>query len=99
MLTAGLVALGLLGIGLCLDPPTGTAGDGAALDLRTIWLVAAIVAAAALVAGVGLIASRTGVTPFWGRFLEIAESFVLLTLVPLTLAVFDVYAEARAMTS
>lgn len=99
VLTAGLVTLVLLGIGLCLELPTGSAGDGAALDLRTIWLVAAIALAAALVTGIGLVASRTGVTPFWGRFLEIAESFVLLTLVPLTLAVFDVYAKARAMTS
>lgn len=52
-----------------------------------------------LVTALGLITSRTGVTPFWGRFLEIAEAFVLLTLVPLALAVFDVYARARAMTS
>ncbi len=98
-LVAGLVTLVLLGIGLCLDLAAGSTGDGAALGLRTIWLVAGIAAAAALVTSVGLIASRAGVTPFWGRFLELSESFVLLTLVPLTLAVFDVYAEARAMTS
>ncbi|MGW0537507.1 type VII secretion integral membrane protein EccD [Streptomyces sp. NPDC003032] len=103
-LAAGLAALVLLGAGLCLDPPRGLmrdalAGDSAALDLRTIWLVAAIAVGAALVTGIGLIAPRAGVTPFWGRFLEIAEAFVLLTLVPLTLAVFDVYAAARAMTS
>lgn len=30
--------------------------------------------------------------------MEIAETFVLLTLVPLTLAVFDVYTKARSMT-
>ncbi|MEU8958356.1 type VII secretion integral membrane protein EccD [Streptomyces sp. NPDC048518] len=99
VLAAGLVGLVLLGVGRCLDLPGGPAGDGAALDLRTIWLVAAVGAAAALVTGIGLVTSRTGVTPFWGRFLEIAESFVLLTLVPLTLAVFDVYASARALTS
>ncbi len=111
-LAAGLTALVLLGAGLCLDPPRGLlraarAGDPAALDLRTVWLVAAIAAATALVTGIALIVPHTGphagphagVTPFWGRFLEIAEGFVLLTLVPLTLAVFDVYARARAMTS
>ncbi|MEU6991429.1 type VII secretion integral membrane protein EccD [Streptomyces sp. NPDC046465] len=98
-LAAGLVALVLLGIGLCLDLPAAAAGDSAALDVRTVWLVAAIAVTAALVTGIGLVASRTGVAPFWGRFLEIAETFVLLTLVPLTLAVFDVYAKARAMTS
>ncbi|MFF1381691.1 type VII secretion integral membrane protein EccD [Streptomyces sp. NPDC058308] len=99
VLVAGLVALVLLGVGRCLDLPSGSAGDGAALDLRTIWLVTAVGVAAALVTGIGLVMSRTGVTPFWGRFVEIAESFVLLTLVPLTLAVFDVYASARALTS
>ncbi|GGS25018.1 type VII secretion integral membrane protein EccD [Streptomyces aureoverticillatus] len=103
-LAAGLACLVLLGVGLCLNPPQhlvrdALAGDSAALDLRTIWLVAAIAAAAALTTAIGLITARSGVTPFWGRFLEIAEVFVLLTLLPLTLAVFDVYASARAMTS
>ncbi|MFH8796696.1 type VII secretion integral membrane protein EccD [Streptomyces sp. NPDC017941] len=103
-LAAGLACLVLLGVGLCLNPPQhlvrdALAGDSGALDLRTIWLVAAIAAAAALTTAIGLITARSGVTPFWGRFLEIAEVFVLLTLLPLTLAVFDVYASARAMTS
>ncbi|MFI1052522.1 type VII secretion integral membrane protein EccD [Streptomyces griseoruber] len=104
MLAAGLAALALLGLGLALNPPQESwrdalQGDTAALDLRTVWLAAAIAAAIALVTAVGLVVPRRGVTPFWGRFLEIAESFVLLTLVPLALAVFDVYARARAMTS
>lgn len=53
------------------------------LDIRTIWLVAAIAATSAIVTAIGLVASRSGLTPFWGRFMEIAEGFVLLTLVPL----------------
>ena len=104
VLAAGLGALVLLGLGLALNPPQSLirdalTGDRAALDVRTVWLVAAIAAAAALVTSLGLILPRGGLTPFWGRFLEIAEGFVLLTLVPLTLAVFDVYASVRAMTS
>jgi len=103
-LVAGLGALVLLGLGLTLNPPTALirdalTGDRSDLDIRTLWLVAAIAAAAALVTAIGLMVPRRGVTPFWGRFLEIAESFFLLTLVPLALAVFDVYAAARAMTS
>lgn len=104
-LAAGLGALVLLGLGLCINPPYALMrdalhGDNAALNVRTLWLVAAIAAASALVTAIGLITSRRGgATPFWGRFTEIAEGFVLLTLVPLTLAVFDVYAAARAMTS
>nr|WP_308438841.1 type VII secretion integral membrane protein EccD [Streptomyces chromofuscus] len=104
VLAAGLGSLVLLGLGLALDPPLSVVrdaltGDRTDLDIRTIWLVAAIAAVSAVVTAIGLIASRGGVTPFWGRFLEIAEGFVLLTLVPLALAVFDVYAAARAMTS
>ncbi|MFD7610644.1 type VII secretion integral membrane protein EccD [Streptomyces sp. NPDC059828] len=103
-LAAGLGALALLGIGLCLNPPgelihAALKGDGAGLDIRTIWLSAAVAAVAALITAIGLIVPSKGVTPFWGRFLEIAETFVLLTLVPLCLAVFDVYHSIRALTS
>ncbi|MFJ5264650.1 type VII secretion integral membrane protein EccD [Streptomyces sp. NPDC088387] len=102
-LAAGLAALVFLGLGLALNPPAeylrdAFAGDTTALDIRSVWLAAALGAATALVTAIGLISPRRGVTPFWGRFMEIAESFVLLTLVPLALAVFDVYASARSMT-
>jgi type VII secretion integral membrane protein EccD len=104
VLAAGLASLVLLGLGLALNPPhsivrEALTGDRSDLDIRTIWLVAAIAATSALVTAIGLIVSRGGLTPFWGRFLEIAEGFVLLTLVPLTLAVFDVYSAVRSMTS
>ncbi|MET8811778.1 type VII secretion integral membrane protein EccD [Streptomyces sp. NPDC004549] len=104
VLAAGLGTLVLLGLGLALNPPESVmraalAGDRADLDLRTVWLVAVIGLAAALFTGLGLVLSRGALTPFWGRFLEICEGFVLLTLIPLTLAVFDVYATVRAMTS
>ncbi|WP_345668045.1 type VII secretion integral membrane protein EccD [Streptomyces similanensis] len=103
-LAAGLSALVFLGLGLALNPPWDAVrqalqGDTTPLDIRSVWLAAAVAAATALVTAIGLITPRRGVTPFWGRFLEIAESFVLLTLVPLTLAVFDVYSTVRAMTS
>ncbi len=103
-LAAGLGSLVLLGLGLCLNPPTdllleALKGDGTALDIRTVWLSAAIAGVAALLTAIGLIVPRKGVTPFWGRFLEIAETFVLLTLLPLCLAVFDVYHSIRALTS
>ncbi|MFF4868818.1 type VII secretion integral membrane protein EccD [Streptomyces sp. NPDC090109] len=103
-LGAGLGALVLLGLGLCLNPPPeliqeALKGDGTGLDIRTIWLSAAVAGVAALITAIGLIVPRKGVTPFWGRFLEIAETFVLLTLLPLCLAVFDVYHSVRAMTS
>ena len=104
VLAAGLGSLVLLGLGLALNPPNSLIhealrGDRGGLDVRTVWLVAAIAAATALVTALGLIVPRSGLTPFWGRFLEIAEGFVLLTLVPLALAVFDVYATVRSLTS
>lgn len=101
-LVAGLGALTLLGIGLALNLPQSlqqelAAGDRTALDIRTLWLAAAIAAGAALVTAIGLIVPRTGLAPFWGRFMEIAETFVLLTLVPLCLAVLDVYLTVRGL--
>ncbi|MER6999499.1 type VII secretion integral membrane protein EccD [Streptomyces sp. NPDC000410] len=103
-LAAGLSSLVLLGLGLCLNPPIelmieAAKGDGTGLDIRTVWLSAAVAGVAALITAIGLIVPRKGVTPFWGRFLEIAETFFLLTLVPLCLAVFDVYHSIRALTS
>ncbi|WP_019549192.1 type VII secretion integral membrane protein EccD [Streptomyces sulphureus] len=103
-LVAGLGSLVLLSVGLALNPPVDAvremlAGDGAALDIRTVWLTASLAAAAALATAVALIVPRSGVTPFWGRSLEILETFVLLTLLPLCLAVLDVYSSARALTS
>ncbi|MFV5996726.1 type VII secretion integral membrane protein EccD [Streptomyces sp. NPDC056231] len=103
-LAAGLGALVLLGLGLSLNPPAdmlreAVAGDSTALDIRTIWLTAAVAGAAAVITAIGLIVPRRGVTPFWGRFLEIAEACVLLTLIPLCLAVFDLYHSIRALTS
>ncbi|QIJ65070.1 type VII secretion integral membrane protein EccD [Streptomyces sp. JB150] len=101
-LAAGLAALVFLGLGLALNPPDSylrdaLQGDTTGLDIRSVWLAAAIAATAALLTAIGLIAPRSGVTPFWGRFMEIFETFVLLTLIPLALAVFDVYASARSM--
>ncbi|MEV4741915.1 type VII secretion integral membrane protein EccD [Streptomyces sp. NPDC049555] len=92
VLGAGLAALALLVLGLALNPPAGSS------DVRTIWLTAAVAAVAALFTGVGLIVPRKGLSPFWGRVSDVAESVFLLSLVPLCLAVLDVYATARGLT-
>jgi type VII secretion integral membrane protein EccD len=103
-LVAGLGALVLLALGLALNPPAELVmdlleGDAAAMNIRTIWLTAALVLCACVVTAIGLIVPQKGVTPFWARFLEIFETFVLLTLLPLCLAVMDVYSAARSVTS
>ncbi|MFD5202886.1 type VII secretion integral membrane protein EccD [Streptomyces sp. NPDC058375] len=105
VLVAGIGAIGLLVLGLSLNPPTDLLyelvryGDRGALDIRTIWLSAAVAAGAALLTAIGLVIPRKGLSPFWGRLLDLTESVVLLSLVPLCLAVLDVFVRARALTS
>ncbi|KOG88305.1 hypothetical protein ADK38_20505, partial [Streptomyces varsoviensis] len=65
--------------------------------IRTVWLAAAVTAGAALIIGIALIIPKKGLSPFWGRLSDIAESALLLALVPLCLAVLDVYASARGL--
>ncbi|MBT2453401.1 type VII secretion integral membrane protein EccD [Streptomyces sp. ISL-86] len=104
-LVAGLAAISLLILGLALHPPADLVfelmryHDRGGLDLRTIWLSAAVAAGAALLTGIALVIPRKGLSPFWGRLLDLTEAAVLLSLVPLALAVLDVYSRARALTS
>ncbi|MER5275876.1 type VII secretion integral membrane protein EccD [Streptomyces sp. NPDC002809] len=105
VLGAGLAALGLLVLGLSLNPPADavikllTEQDRGPLDIRTLWLAAAVTAGAALLIGIALIIPKRGLSPFWGRLSDLAEVVLLLALVPLCLAVLDVYSSARGMTS
>ncbi|WP_327255218.1 type VII secretion integral membrane protein EccD [Streptomyces sp. NBC_01244] len=104
-LVAGFAALCLLVLGLAVHPPDALLqelaryGDHSGLEIRTLSLSAAVAAGAALLAGIALVIPRKGLSPFWGRLLDLTEAAVLLCLVPLTLAVLDVYARARALTS
>ncbi|MFF8379223.1 type VII secretion integral membrane protein EccD [Streptomyces sp. NPDC015661] len=105
VLVAGIAAIALLVLGLSLNPPADLVkdllmyGDRGGLDIRTIWLTAAVAAGAALITAIGLIIPRKGLSPFWGRLLDLAEGFVLLSLVPLALAVLDVFTRVRSLTS
>ncbi|MFE0176714.1 type VII secretion integral membrane protein EccD [Streptomyces sp. NPDC059002] len=104
-LGAGIAAIALLIIGLALNPPGDAMkelllhDDRGPLDLRAVWLTAAIAAGCALLTAISLIIPKKGLSPFWGRFLDLTESAVLLSLVPLCLAVLDVYDAARSLTS
>ncbi len=104
LLAAGLAGVVLPLLGLAAGPPGPLvhhlpAGGQAAADIRLLWLVAAVGAGAALLTAIALIVPRTGLTPFWGRLLDLADAAVLLSLVPLCLAVLGVYAAARGLTS
>ncbi|MER6789484.1 type VII secretion integral membrane protein EccD [Streptomyces sp. NPDC000658] len=104
VLGAGIAAVALLLLGLALNPPAEAVtefvlhGDRGALDLRTAWLTTAIAVGAALITAVGLIVPKKGLSPFWGRFLDLAEATVLLTLVPLCLATVGALTAARSLT-
>lgn len=104
LLVSGIVAIALLILGLALNPPNEVLvalvrGTGNAADVRTLWLSASVAAGAALLVAVALIVPSKGVSPFWGRILDMTDAVVLLSLVPLCLAVLDVYTSARSMTS
>lgn len=105
VLVAGIGAIALLILGVSLNPPADLVrelaryGESGSLDIRTVWLSAAVAAGAALLTAIGLIIPRKGLSPFWGRLLDLTESALLLSLVPLCLAVLDVFARARALTS
>ncbi|WP_405745157.1 type VII secretion integral membrane protein EccD [Streptomyces sp. NBC_01525] len=104
MAVAGILTIVLLILGIALHPPVDALvelarfGDSGPLNIRTVWFSASIAAGAALLVGVGLVVPRKGVTPFWGRIFDIFDGLVLLSLVPLCLAVLDVYATVRGLT-
>jgi len=105
LMVSGIITLCLLVLGLALNPPADIMEElvynhnSAPLDIRTVWLSAAVAFGAMLLVAIALIVPRKGVTPFWGRMLDLSEGAVLLSLVPLCLAVLDLYAAARGMTS
>ncbi|WP_033222118.1 type VII secretion integral membrane protein EccD [Kitasatospora phosalacinea] len=99
---SGLVALSLLILGLALHTPlhllmAKLTNEGSG-DLRTVWLSASIAAGAAVMTAIALIVPRSGVSPFWGRILDMVDSLMLISLVPLALAVLDVYNVVRGAT-
>jgi len=97
---AGLAGLALLILGLSLHTPLHLLTAGAtSADLRTVWLSASIGAGAAILTGIALIVPRSGVSPFWGRILDLVDSLTLIALVPLALAVLNIYNLVRGATS
>ncbi|MFJ5122800.1 type VII secretion integral membrane protein EccD [Kitasatospora sp. NPDC088548] len=97
---AGLLGLSLLIIGLSLHTSLFIlkAAGSTDVDLRTIWLAASIAAGAALLTAIALVVPRLGVSPFWGRILDLVDSLTLMALVPLALAVLDIYHLVRGAT-
>jgi hypothetical protein len=96
---AGLAGLALLILGLSLHTPLFLIkASSTAADLRTVWLGVSIALGAALLTAIALIVPRQGVSPFWGRILDLVDGLMLMSLVPLTLAVLDIYGLVRGAT-
>ncbi|MDG4856988.1 type VII secretion integral membrane protein EccD [Streptomyces sp. T-3] len=101
LLVAGVITIGLLILGLAISPPVEIlkdfyyAGDSGPVDVRTLWLGASVLAGALLLIAIALIVPQKGLSPFWGRMLDLADSLVLLSLIPLCLAVLNVYEKVR----
>ncbi|MFD8457447.1 type VII secretion integral membrane protein EccD [Streptomyces antimycoticus] len=104
VLASGVVSLALLILGLALNPPTSAvidllSGDSGPLNIRTVWLTASVAFGALILIAIALIVPKKSVTPFWGRFGDLVEGAMLLSITPLVLAVLDVYATARGLVS
>lgn len=95
------MGLSLLILGLSLHTPLfllKVHPGSTSADLRTIWLGASIAFGAAVLTAIALVVPRLGVSPFWGRILDLVDSLTLMALVPLTLAVLDIYNLVRGAT-
>ncbi|MFC1414921.1 type VII secretion integral membrane protein EccD [Streptacidiphilus sp. N1-12] len=102
LLGAGLLSLGLLVLGVALHMQLflyRNLGNTSAVDVRTVLLGGSVALGAALLVGIALLVPGRGVSPFWGRILDLVDSLMLLALIPLALAVLDVYAAVRGFTS
>jgi hypothetical protein len=100
LFVAGVVTLALLVLGLAISPPADIIiqllqGDSGPVNIRTLWLGASVGAGVLLLIAIALIVPQKGLSPFWGRMLDLADSLVLLSLVPVCLAVLEVYGKVR----
>ncbi|MEZ0070136.1 type VII secretion integral membrane protein EccD [Streptacidiphilus sp. MAP12-20] len=102
LLAAGLGSLALLILGLALHMPLflyTNMRNTSAVDVRTLAMAAGIAVAAAILVGIALVVPNKGVSPFWGRILDLVDGLTLASLIPLALAVLDVYGTVRGFTS
>ena len=102
LLVAGILASALLIVGVSLHLPrflSQNLGDASAVDVRTIALAAAVALGAVVLVAVATAVPARGVSPFWARILDLVDGLTLAALIPLALAVLDVYARVRGLTS
>jgi type VII secretion integral membrane protein EccD len=92
LFSAGLTAMAFLFIGLTLH-------TGFFDSERQGWIFAMCAVIGALLALTAVTVPARGLSPFWGRLTDIAESLMLCAAIPICLAVMDVYSKMRGITS
>ncbi|WP_433511905.1 type VII secretion integral membrane protein EccD [Nonomuraea sp. CA-143628] len=90
-----LLTSALLGSGL----PILAVAVGSSREVVLFGVVPGLVVLALLVAGVSLWLSASRPTPFWGRLADILDIVLMIALLPLALAVLDVYETIRGLVS
>ena len=101
LLVAGLLSLALLVIGVSLNLPLflfGNMGHPSTVDIHTLALAASVLLGAVLLGAIALVVPVKGVSPFWGRILDLVDGLTLAALIPLALAVLNIYALVRGLT-
>ncbi|GAA4640699.1 type VII secretion integral membrane protein EccD [Actinoallomurus vinaceus] len=88
MLTAGLIGLGALDIGLALRGDQVSTLAGVLLPLLLL---------AGVVVGMAMWLPAHRPTPFWGRAGDIVDMIVIIALIPLALAALDIYSTIRGL--
>jgi len=91
LLVAGFAGLGLLVIG-------GSAAGSTLLRLTALLGAVLCVGVACLVHGLSTTGKRATGSPVWGRLLDIVEVALIVALVPITLAVCDLYGWVRSLS-
>jgi hypothetical protein len=62
-------------------------------------VVPSLVVIALVVSGVALGLTRAKPSPLWGRLADITDILLMISLIPLALAVFDTYEMIRGLVS
>lgn len=92
---ARLLGAALLGVALPVAAATAAASTGAVLYA----IVPGLVVLALAVAGVSLWLTSARPSPFWGRVGDIFDILLMIALIPLSLAVMDLYEAIRGLVS
>lgn len=90
-----LVVAGVIGLALLVAGLAAHEHGGAALG----YLLVAVLAAAGIATGVGVAVPGRAVSPFWGRVVDLGEAVLLAAVIPVCLAVLDLYTTIRGAAS